>query len=80
MANKKTPKMVPAYEFSITLKKFFFELIIVGVIASLTWYLTSGIEMLTLEFPQYVGFLTITTAIVAAVINYLKNCNKMKEI
>jgi len=77
---KKTPKMVPAYELSITLKKFFYELIIVGVLASLTWYMTSGIELLSLEYPAYVGLLSFSAAVVAALINYIKNRNKMKEI
>ena len=77
---KKTSKMVPAYEVSITLKKFFYELFIVAAIASLTWYMTSGIELLTLEFPQYIGILSFSAAIVAALINYLKNHNKTKEI
>jgi len=80
MANKKAPKMVPAYELSITMKKFFYELIIVGFIASLTWYMSSGVELLSLEFPAYVGIISLSVAIVAAFINYLKNHNKMKEI
>jgi hypothetical protein len=70
---KKTKKVVPAYDSSITLKKFVLEFILVGIIASLTWFLIDGVEILTLEYPQYTLILSLITAIVVAIINYLKH-------
>jgi len=72
MAAKKKV-MIPSYEVSITLKKFVLEFILVGLIASLTWFLVEGVEILTLEYPQYALIISLGTAIITAIINYLKH-------
>jgi len=72
MANKKKVA-VPSYEISITAKKFILQFVLVGIIASLTWLVTDGIEIITLEYPQYTVIISLVTALVIAVTNYLKH-------
>jgi len=72
MANKKKVA-VPSYKLSITAWKFILQFVLVGIIASLTWLVTDGIEIITLEYPQYTVIISLVTALVIAVTNYLKH-------
>ena len=72
MANRKKVA-VPSYKISITAKKFILQFVLVGLIASLTWLITDGIQLVTLEYPQYAVIISLITAIIIAVINYLKH-------
>lgn len=78
--NKKKTIVVSTYDSAITLKKFIVQFILVGLIAALTWAVDTGIPSISLEYPQYSVIISLITAIIIAIINYLKHYQDTEEI
>jgi len=79
MVKKKT-MTVNSYDWKITLKKFFIQFFLVAIIAALTWAANEGLGNIVLEYPEYTVIISLVTAVVIAVINYLKHYQDTEEI
>jgi len=56
-----------------TIEKFLIQGAIVAIIAFLTYFVEVGFPGLQLEYPQYAAIIAMISAIVVALINYLKH-------
>jgi len=71
---------ISTYDWTITVKKFFIQMILVGAIASLVWAVEEGIPELVLSYPQYATILAMLSAVVTAILNYLKHYKDSIEV
>jgi len=79
MPAKKT-KIVNTYDWTITLKKFFVQMLIVAAVAALTWAVDAGLPDLILNYPEYAAVLALVSAIIVAIINYIKHYGDTAEV
>lgn len=79
MAKKKT-MTVNSYDWKITVKKFFFQFLLVAIIAALTWAINEGLYDIMLDYPQYTAIISLVSAILVALVNYLKHYQDTEEI
>jgi len=59
----------------ISIKKLLIEAFTVGVIAVLVYLIDIGLPGLALEYPEYAILLTLLTAFIAGLVNWLKHRN-----
>ena len=61
------------YRPGLTVKKFFMQFFLVGIIAALLWAVEIGLPELSLSYPEYSVILSLVAALVIAFANYLKH-------
>jgi len=61
------------YDPWITLKKLIGQALIVALVAVLTYFVDIGLPELALEFPEYAATITLVSALIVALLNYLKH-------
>jgi len=75
----KKPKLVTArvssYDPWITVKKVLFQALLVAVIAILTYFIDTGLPQIMLEYPEYAAIIAVASALIVALLNYLKHMN-----
>lgn len=77
---KKKTAIVPSYDWKITAIKFVKQFLLVAGLAGILWMTETGIPGLVLEYPQYIGLLSLVSAIIVAVYNYIKHYKDEMEI
>jgi len=70
---KYVTKAVSSYDPWISIKKFLIQGALVALVAFLTYFVNTGIPELMLEYPAQIAILSMTTAVIAALINYIKH-------
>jgi len=80
MPTKKKTMEVSTYDINITIKKFAIQMLLVAAIAALTWMVEVGLPELSLGLPEYATIFALVSAVVIALVNYLKHYQDKKEI
>ena len=86
MATKKTTKKttktvaVNTYDWQKTAWKFIQQFLLVAIVAGLTWLVSEGLPELSLDYPEYAVLLSLISAVVIAVINYLKHYDDIEYV
>jgi len=70
---KYVTKTVNTYDPWITLKKFLIQAGLVALVAFLTYWVDTAIPQLMLDYPQYMAILSMVTAVIIALVNYIKH-------
>jgi len=78
--SKKRTVTVPSYDWKITARKFVTQFLLVGLLAALLWASEEGLPGLILEHPQYAALLSLASAIIIAIFNYISHYKDTKEI
>jgi len=79
MAKSKT-MTVPSYDWKITAIKFIKQFLLVGILAGILWAVEEGIPELALEYPEYTALLSLISAVVVALYNYIKHYKDTEEV
>lgn len=77
---KYTIETMQSYEISKSLEKMLIQGGMIALIAFLTYLTQTGLPQLTLDFPEYAAIIAGASALVAFVINWLKNHNNIITI
>jgi len=80
MATKTKTMTVPSYDWKITAIKFFKQFLLVAILAGILWSIEEGIPELVLEYPQYAAILSLISAVVVALYNYIKHYKDTEEV
>ena len=65
--------MADGYDWTITFKKFFYQMGLVALLAALTWAVETGLPGLSLSLPEYAAIFALVGAVIVAISNYIKH-------
>ena len=80
MARKKTVRVVSTYSWQKTAWKFIKQFLLIGVLAALLWATEQGIPDIIIEYPHYAAILSLVSAVIVALHNYIKHYKDTEEV
>jgi hypothetical protein len=72
--------VVPSYDWKITAMKFIKQFLLVAILAGILWAIEEGVPGLIAEYPVHAATLSLASAILVALYNYIRHYKDTEEI